>query len=131
MMDELINKCQDIARDIFNNLGSGFDECIYQRAFEVSLRLEGIRYENKRVIPVFYRDFNIGDGEADLIVYDGEGQIVIMELKAIGAGLSPKEETQLRKYMELLEIKAGLLVNFPQAGRKGIPDEPEFIILTA
>ena len=128
-MNEFINVCQDIARDIFNDLGSGFDECIYQRAFEVSLRLEGIRYENKRVIPVYYRAFSIGDGEADLIVYDGEGHSVIIELKAIGAGLSPKEETQLKKYMELLTIEAGLLINFPQAGRKGIPDEPEFITL--
>ena len=127
-MNKLIEKCQDIAKDIFNDLGSGFDECIYQKAFEVSLRLEGIRYENKKVVPVYYKGFNVGDGELDLIVYDKEEK-VILELKAIGAGLSPKEETQLRKYMELLGIELGLLINFPQAGRNlsSILDEPEFI----
>lgn len=126
-MNELIEKCQDIARDIFNDLGSGFDECIYQRSFEVALRLEGIHYENKKVLPIYYKGFSVGDGELDLLVCEGKEEVII-ELKAIGATLSPKEETQLRKYMELEGIESGLLINFPQAGRKGIPNEPEFVI---
>ena len=110
-------------------MGSGFDECIYQRAFEVALRLKGIHYENKKILPVYYKGFNVGDGELDLLVYEDKDKVII-ELKAIGAGLSPKEETQLRKYMELEGVESGLLINFPQAGRKGISDEPEFIAVT-
>ncbi|KKK54530.1 hypothetical protein LCGC14_3083770 [marine sediment metagenome] len=124
-MKVLVDKCQDIAREIFNELGCGFDESIYQRAFEVSLRLAGYLYENKKVIPVYYKGYNVGDGEADLVVYGGKKQSLVIELKAIGAALSPKEETQLRKYLELLGIETGLLINFPQAGRKEVPEEPE------
>ncbi len=127
----LIEKCQQIARDILNDLGSGFDESVYQKAFEVSLRLENIRYENQRVIPIFYRGFNIGDSRLDLIAYEKEERLLI-ELKALSSSLSPKEETQLKKYMALLNMPTGLLINFSQAGRsksKETPLEPEIIQL--
>jgi GxxExxY protein len=124
----LIELCKTISGEIFNELGSGFDECIYQKAFEVSLRLANIKYENQRVIPVFYRGFNIGDSKLDLVVYN-DSEVLIIELKAIASLLSPKEETQLKKYMELLKIPQGILVNFPQPGRKGGVDSPEFVEL--
>lgn len=127
----LIDKCQDIARDIYNDLGSGFEEPIYQKAFEVALRLEGIPYENQRITPVFYKGFNVGEQKLDLVI-KWLSEELIVELKAILA-LSPKDATQLKKYMELLNIKDGLLVNFPQFGtaksKSEISNEPEFKIL--
>ncbi len=124
----IILKCQSIARNIFNDLGSGFDETIYQKAFEVELRLNKLRYENIKIIPISYKGFNIGEGKLDLMVYT-HMDILVIELKAIKEKMSPKEETQLCKYMTLLNISKGLLINFPQAGRRIIPTEPEFVIL--
>lgn len=122
---EMINKCQEIAKNIFNELGSDFDECIYQKAFEIELRLCNMRYENARVVPIFYKGFNVGEAKTDLLVNDN----LVIELKAIASALSPKEETQLKTYMKSLNINSGLLINFPQAGRKEIPLDPEFIEL--
>lgn len=124
----MINLYKQIASDIFKELGSGFEECIYQKAFEVSLRQRGIKYENQKVIPVVFQGFHIGESKLDLVVHDND-ELLIIELKAIGSLLSAKEETQLRKYMECSGVNKGLLVNFPQAGRKGNSDEVEFIEL--
>ena len=126
----LIDKCKSIACEIFNDLGSGFDEPVYQKAFEVSLRLEGIQYENQKIIPIFYKGFNIGEGKIDLIP-QCNNELLIIELKAI-VSISPKDVTQLKKYMELTNAKQGLLINFPQVGtskKENIIQEPEIITL--
>lgn len=121
----LTEQCQLIAREVFNTLGSGYDEKIYQKAFEAELRLLNIRYENTKIVPVTYKGFNVGEGIIDLIVYSDKDSI-ILELKAIASTLSGKEETQLMGYMKTLQVQTGLLINFQQAGRKETPDEPEF-----
>lgn len=128
-MVELIDTIKGMATDIYNDLGSGFDESIYQKALEVACRLDGLQYENQRIIPIYYRGHNIGESKADLII-NTNGNTLVVELKAIGTVLSAKEESQLRKYMSSTSIPNGLLMNFPQAGRKGCADEPEFIIVT-
>ena len=127
---ELIEKCKAIACEIFNDLGSGFDEPIYQKAFEVALRLDGTTYENQKIVPIFYKGYNIGEGKIDLLIHF-ETENLIIELKAIVA-ISPKDTTQLKKYMELTGINNGLLINFPQVGtaKKGcLVQEPEIITL--
>lgn len=124
----MIPKIKSIAKDIFNELGSGHQECIYQKAFEVALRLEGIAYESQKVVPIYYKKYNVGEGYTDLIINDGKGKIII-ELKAVGSSLSNKEETQLRKYMNVLNISKGILINFPQPDSKKTPDEPEIRII--
>ena len=123
-----IDKCQQIADDIFQDLGSGFDESVYQRAFEVALRIESITYENQRTISIFYKGFYVGEGRIDIIPTIA-GEQIIVELKAVASEFSPKEVTQLKKYMELTHISRGLLINFPQADRKGNKDAPQFIVV--
>lgn len=122
---DIINKCKGIAIDIFNDLGSGFEECVYQRSFEVGLRLRNIEIEAERGVQVFYKNFYVGDGKIDFIV---DNKLVI-EIKAI-ASLGPKEESQLNKYMRLININKGLLINFTQPSiTYGVSDTPEFIEL--
>ncbi len=124
----MIPKIKSIAKDIFNELGSGHQESVYQKAFEVALRLEGIAYESQKVVPIYYKKYNVGEGYTDLIINDGKGKIII-ELKAVGSSLSNKEETQLRKYMNVLNISKGILINFPQPDSKKTPDEPEIRVI--
>lgn len=124
----MMKKIKKIAKEIFNELGSCHQECVYQKAFEVALRLEKIAYESQRIVPIFYKRYNVGQGIPDIIINDPKGKIII-ELKSVGAKLSKKEETQLRKYMEVLKIKKGVLINFPQPSTKETPKEPEVIIL--
>src|SRR5262249_29399326 len=110
-----VDEWRKLAEDIYGILGSGFDEVVYQRAFEVELRLRGISYEPQRVVPVFYKDHYVGEGEPDLIVDDGAEKIVV-ELKAI-IGMGEKERRQLHTYLRVLGISRGFLINFPQPAK--------------
>ena len=55
MEQHLISICQ-IAQDVYRVLGSGHPEIVYDRAMQVGLRLEGIKYESQKVIELKYRD---------------------------------------------------------------------------
>jgi len=110
-----VDEWRKLAQDIYGTLGSGFDEGVYQRAFEVELRLRRIPYEPQRVVPVFYKDHYVGEGEPDLIVDDGTEKIVI-ELKAV-IDVSEKERRQLQTYLRMLGISRGFSINFPKPGK--------------
>ncbi|MBI3795934.1 MAG: GxxExxY protein [Deltaproteobacteria bacterium] len=115
-----------LTQDIYDKLGSGFDEVVYQKAFEVGLRLRGIPYEAQRIVPVFYQGFYIGEGKPDLIVGDGTERVVI-ELKAVES-VGHKERAQIENYLRVLNLALGLLINFPQPTKsKAARDGVEFI----
>ena len=122
----LVDDLRLLAQDIYDTLGSGFDEVVYQRAFEVGLRLRHIPYESQRVIPVFYKGFHIGEGRPDLVVGETSTRIVI-ELKAVES-VGHKEHTQIENYLQVLGIPDGLLINFSQPTKsKPARDTIEFI----
>ena len=60
-----------VVPDVFNELGSGHAEAVYQKAMEVGLRLEKIPYENQRIVPIFYKKYNVGQGIPDIIINEG------------------------------------------------------------
>lgn len=122
----LLDVLRALTQDIYEKLGSGFDEVVYQKAFEVGLRLRRIPYEAQRVVPVFYEGFYIGEGKPDLIVGEGNEKIVI-ELKAVES-IGHKERVQIENYLRVLNIPYGLLINFPQPTKsKAAKDGVEFI----
>jgi GxxExxY protein len=122
----LLEVLRALTQDIYDKLGSGFDEVVYQKAFEVGLRLRGIPYEAQRIVPVFYQGFYIGEGKPDLIVGDGTEKVVI-ELKAVES-VGHKERTQIENYLRVLNVPFGLLINFPQPTKsKAARDGVEFI----
>ena len=122
----LVDDLRLLAQDIYDTPRSGFDEVVYQRAFEVGLRLRNIPNESQRVIPVFYKGFHIGDGRPDLVVGETSTRIVI-ELKAVES-VGHKEHTQIENYLQVLGIPNGLLINFSQPTKsKPARDNIEFI----
>jgi GxxExxY protein len=124
----LIEVLRALTQDIYDKLGSGFDEVVYQKAFEVGLRLRGIPYEAQRIVPVFYEGFYIGEGKPDLVVGDGVDRVVI-ELKAVES-VGHKERAQIENYLRVLQIPSGLLINFPQPTKsKEAKNEVEFIVV--
>ena len=115
-----------LTQDIYDKLGSGFDEVVYQKAFEVGLRLRRVPYEAQRVVPVFYEGFYIGEGKPDLIVGEIADRVVI-ELKAVES-VGHKERAQIENYLRVLNIDMGILINFPQPTKsKAAKDDVEFI----
>ena len=125
---ELNNAIIDCATDVYNELGSGWTEVIYQKAMEVSFRESGIEYDNLRTVTISYKSHIIGDAQIDLLPYvvakDGIKQYIVVELKAV-AKLEEGYKTQAIKYVNELkaqckpdEVIAGaILINFCNEGK--------------
>ncbi len=96
--------------EVYNELGHGFLESVYQEAMLVALRQKGMTVEAQRPLPVWFRGGKIGDFRPDLIV----GDAVVVELKAARA-FEPIHEAQLLNYLRASELEVGLLLNFGPA----------------
>ena len=53
---KVIKEILDSAKAVFQDLGEGWPEVVYQKAMEVELRERGIKYEEQIVLPVYYKD---------------------------------------------------------------------------
>jgi GxxExxY protein len=101
--------------EVYNELGFGFLENVYEGAMAVVLKSKGIDLQRQVAIPVWFRGQKIGVYEADLVI----NGCVIVELKACRT-LEPAHEAQLLHYLRSTEIEVGLLLNFgptPQVRR--------------
>ena len=99
--------------EVYNELGDGFLESVYENALYIVLTGYGLYVERQKDISVFFRGNIIGDFKADLIV----NEKVIVELKAVRT-LNPAHVAQLINYLKATNVEVGLLLNF---GKK-----PEF-----
>jgi GxxExxY protein len=113
-----MERLESMASKIYENLGAGYNECVYHRAFEVLLRQECIPYETERIVPIVFEGHAIGNLRVDLIV---ENECIV-ELKAL-AKLNESAKTQTKNYMKLTGLTRALLVNFPQ----GSSERPEIL----
>ena len=101
---------------VYNTLGYGFLEKVYENAMFIELRKCGLFVEKQKQIKVFYENQQVGDYYADLIV----SEFIIIEIKAAEA-LCEEHEFQLINYLKATEIEVGLLINFgkkPEVKRK-------------
>jgi len=92
---------------IYNDLGYGFLERVYQNALYFALVEQGLKCEVEKPIKVFHDGHVVGDYRADLLIDD----CVILELKACEE-LNPAHEAQLINYLKATEIEVGYLLNF-------------------
>ena len=102
--------------DVYNSLGYGFLEKVYENALCQELRRRNFLCESQHKILVYYKKCVVGEYYADLFV---NGHI-ILELKAVDK-LCPEHELQLINYLKATDIEVGLLLNFgerPQVRRK-------------
>jgi GxxExxY protein len=96
--------------EVYNELGDGFLESVYENALFMVLNSQDLLVERQKNISVLFRGHNIGDYKVDLLV---EGKVVI-ELKATRS-IDPAHEAQLINYLKATCLEVGLLLNF---GRK-------------
>lgn len=92
---------------VYNKLGYGFLEKVYENGMMIELKRLGLKVEKQKQIKVFYDEFEIGEYFADLVVNDS----VIVELKA-AENLLPEHEAQLVNYLKATDIEVGMLLNF-------------------
>ena len=101
---------------VYNTLGYGFLERVYENALLIELRKQGLSARKQESIKVYYEEEVVGDYFADIIV----NEKVILELKA-AKSLCEEHEAQLINYLKATNIEVGLLLNFglqPQFERK-------------
>ena len=114
-------KLMGAAFEVYNQLGYGMAEEIYQQSLEIELQLRGIPFRSKRELSVFYKGRQLQTRyKPDLFVFDG----IVVELKAVGE-LTSDHEAQLFNYMRVARQRVGYLINF---GRKGELEWKRFIL---
>ncbi len=102
--------------DVYNTLGYGFLEKVYENALALELVKRGFDIDAQVSIPVYYSKKQVGQYFADLLVEDK----VIVEIKA-AKELCEEHEFQLINYLKATNCEVGLLLNFgrkPQFKRK-------------
>ena len=112
----LTEKIIEIFFDVYNKLGYGFLEKVYENAMMVEFGKEGIHATSQSPIKVMYEKQVIGEYFADILVEDK----VIVEIKA-SKKLALEHEAQLLNYLKATDIEVGLLLNFgpaPEIKRK-------------
>ena len=103
----LTKKIIGVFYEVYNELGHGFLESVYQRSLVLALEAGGLTARSKIHIPVWFHGHEVGHFEADILVEN----CVLLELKAARA-LSPSHRAQLLHYLKATEIEVGLLLNF-------------------
>jgi len=93
--------------NVYNELGYGFLEKVYERAMIIELRDLGMNCESQKEINVKYKDESVGNYFADIIVENK----VIVELKAVKK-VRKKHEVLLVHYLKATGVEVGLLLNF-------------------
>jgi len=114
MSHEHTLKCGDVTEkiigvfyDVYNELGYGFLESVYQEALVMALREAGLAVEYQVPVPVWFRRQKVGDFRADMLVE----KKVLLELKS-SRSIDLAHEAQLLHYLKATEIELGLLLNF-------------------
>jgi len=109
------------AFEVYNEIGYGMAEEIYQQSLEIELTLRQIPFATKQQLSVFYKDHKLETCyKPDLLVHGG----IVVELKAVKE-LESDHEAQLFNYMRICRHSVGYLVNF---GHKGDLQWKRFIL---
>lgn len=104
---ELTEKIIKAFYKVYNTLGYGFLEKVYENALLLELKTMNISAVSQSPIRVFYQEKVVGEYYADIMVENK----VILEIKAT-KGIDAKHEAQLLNYLKATDIEVGLLLNF-------------------
>lgn len=103
----LTEKVIGVFYEVYNELGHGFLECVYENAMCIAVAQIGLSVIQQADVRVAFRGRVVGEFRADLIV---EG-CVLVELKAART-LDAAHEAQVLNYLRATELEVGLLLNF-------------------
>ena len=93
--------------EVYNILGYGFLEKVYENALYNELILSNLRCERQKKIEVFYKESQVGEYYADILVENK----IILELK-VAEAICEEHEFQLINYLKATNLEVGLLLNF-------------------
>ena len=109
--EDLTHQIIGCAYQVYNKLGFGFLESVYQKAMLIELENNKLKAESEKPLKVYYNGHVVGDFYVDICVEDE----IIVELKSV-ENLSKSHEVQLVNYLNGLQKEIGLLINFGPTG---------------
>lgn len=104
---ELTEKIIGCAYLVYNRMGFGFLESVYEKCLLIELRKEGLNVESQKPITVYYENEIVGEFIADVIVND----TIILELQSVRQIINA-HEVQLVNYLIATGKPVGLILNF-------------------
>ena len=110
---ELTQQIIGIFYSVYNELGRGFSEGVYENSMALALEEERLPFNQQHPLTVYFRGQPVGEFRIDLLV----DEKLVVELKAF-TRLTPAHEAQVINYLKATKIPIGLLLNFG--------DRPEF-----
>ena len=119
---ELTEKIIGCAYRVYNKMGFGYLESVYEKCMLIELRKAGFDIESQKPIRIQYEGEVVGDFIADILVND----TVILELKSVRK-LVEAHEVQLVNYLVATGKPVGLLINFGEtrvAVKRKVKDLP-------
>lgn len=107
LQERIVTVAIDAAVTVHRELGPGFRERIYKRAYCLELDSRGLKFETEKPIEVKYREWLIPGQRIDLIVES----VVLVEIKAVPR-LRSLHRCQVISYLKTTGLRVGLLLNF-------------------
>ncbi len=99
------------AMEVYNSLGTGFLEAVYQEALEIEFAQRNILFESQKRLQILYKGQPLTkEYIADFVCFGN----IIVEIKAL-KGLSGIEDSQILNYMKATGLRCGILINFGNA----------------
>jgi GxxExxY protein len=107
--ESIVGVAIDSGLTVHKELGPGFREPIYERAFRLELASRGVSFETQKPIVVRYKDWEIPGQRVDLVL---EG-FLLVEIKAVRK-LVRVHRAQVLSYLKTMNLRVGLIMNFSQ-----------------
>lgn len=104
---ELSKKILKVFFEVHTELGFGFSEKIYQKAYAIALCEAGMKVDEQVPVKVYFRGQLVGEFFADMVVNDS----ILLELKSASM-IIEEHEAQLLNYLKSTEIEVGYVLNF-------------------
>ncbi len=105
--EQISEKIIGCAYKVYNKMGFGFLESVYEKCLLIEMRKANLKYESQKKITVTYEGETVGEFLADIIVQD----TIIVELKSVKT-IIKSHEIQLVNYLVATGKPIGLILNF-------------------
>ncbi len=104
------------ALEVHKTLGCGFSEKVYQEAFEIELKNQGIPFKREKQYLVNYKGITLQQQYyADFVCFDK----IIVELKALSS-IAAEHKSQVINYLHCANMKLGFVINFGETSLKSV-----------
>jgi GxxExxY protein len=110
---ELSYRIMGVVFEVFNSLGFGYQEKVYQKALETAFTELGLEFKSQCPYKIFYKGKEIGRNFVDFIIENK----VVLEIKKNGR-FSRRNIEQVNQYLKVTNLKLAILINFTPQGIK-------------